>query len=119
MNGVGKSLAPQLMAEIGDVRRFPNRNSIIAFAGIDPVLNQSGNFNPKSTSISHTGSGLLRKTLFLVMNSLMLTQPKNDPVYQFMMKKKEEGKPHKVCLTAGSNKFLRIYYSKVKQQLLQ
>ena len=117
MNGVGEVLAAQLIAEVGDVRRFPNRRSIIAYSGIDPKPKQSGQNNPKSVPISRTGSKLLRKSLFLVMSALIKTKPEDDPVYQFLKKKQSEGKPYKVYMTAGSNKFLRIYYSRVKEVL--
>jgi transposase len=115
MFGVGPSLGPQLMAEIGDVRRFENRNSIIAFAGVDPGQNQSGTYEQKSVHTSKRGNSQLRCTLFKVMEVLIKTKPIDDPVYRFMMKKKLEGKPFHVYMTAGSNKFLRIYYGKVKE----
>lgn len=51
------------------------------------------------------------------MSSLLQTAPVGDPVYDFMMKKKSEGKPYLVYMTAGANKFLRIYYGKVKAAL--
>lgn len=65
--GVGRVLCSQLIAEIGDVRRFEHSKSIVAMAGIDPPPNQSGQLNVKSRSISKRGSPLLRKTLFQVM----------------------------------------------------
>ncbi|SHK07906.1 IS110 family RNA-guided transposase, partial [Propionispora hippei] len=54
--GVGDSLGPQLMAEIGDVMRFERRNSLTAFAGVDPGANQSGTYNAKSNPASKHGS---------------------------------------------------------------
>ena len=48
------------------------------------------------------------------MTTLLQLAPEDDPVYRFMMKKKSEGKPYQVYMTAGANKFLRIYYGKVK-----
>ena len=69
MYGVGEITAAQLMAEIGDVRRFPRRSSI------------------------------------------------EEPVYQFLDKKRSEGKPYFVYMTAAQNKFLRIYYARVKECL--
>ena len=58
------------------------------------------------------------RTLFLVMDCLIQTKPQNDPVYQFMDKKRAEGKPYLVYMTAGANKFLRIYYGRVKERLV-
>lgn len=117
MGGVGKSLGPQLIAEIGDVTRFEKRNSLSAFAGVDPSVNQSGSFESVHNRTSKHGSPTLRKTLFLVMSILLQLSPEDDAVYQFLDKKRSEGKPYYVYMTAGANKFLRIYYGKVKSQL--
>lgn len=117
MNGVGTSLGPQLMAEIGDVRRFTHKGAITAFAGVDPGVNESGSYEQKSVPISKRGSGELRKTLFQVMDVLLKSMPQEDPVYQFMDKKRAQGKAYYVYMTAGANKFLRVYYGKVKEYL--
>ena len=117
MFGVGPALGPQLMAEIGDVTRFTHRNAITAFAGVDPGADQSGTHEAKSTRASKSGPPELRKALFLVMDCLLKTMPQDDPVYRFMDKKRAEGKPYLVYMTAGANKFLRIYYGRVKEYL--
>ena len=117
MRGVGDSLGPQLAAEIGDVTRFVRRSSITSFAGVDPGADQSGNHEAKSVRTSKSGPPELRKALFLVMDSLLKSMPQNDPVYQFMDKKRAEGKPYLGYMTAGANKFLRIYYGRVKEYL--
>ena len=117
MTGVGISIGPQLMAEIGDVTRFTHRSAITAFAGVDPGVNQSGSHNQKSVSVTKRGSSTLRKTLFQLMDVLIKNKPEDDPVYRFMDKKRAEGKPYYVYMTAGANKFLRIYYGRVKEYL--
>ena len=117
MRGVGNSLGPQLMAEIGDVTRFAHRGSITAFAGVDPGADQSGTHEAKSNRTSKSGPPELRRALFLVMDCLLKTMPQNDPVYRFMDKKRAEGKPYLVYMTAGTNKFLRIYYGRIKEYL--
>lgn len=117
MEGVGSSLGPQLMAEIGDVTRFTHKGAITAFAGVDPGVNESGSYEQKSVHSSKRGSAQLRKTLFQVMDCLIKTMPQDDPVYLFMDKKRSQGKPYYVYMTAGANKFLRIYYGKVKEYL--
>jgi transposase len=117
MYGVGPSMGPQLIAEIGDVRRFKHRGSLTAFAGVDPMPNQSGDSERKSNPSSKRGSPYLRKTLFVVMTVLLQNAPEYDPVYQFIDKKRSEGKPYYVYMTAGANKFLRIYYGKVNEYL--
>ena len=114
MFGVGPALGPQLMAEIGDVRRFHSKKALVAFAGIDAPPYQSGQMEIYSRSISKRGSASLRRTLFLLMSVYLQNAPANEPVYQFMDKKRSEGKPYKVYMMASANKFLRIYYASVK-----
>ena len=86
-------------------------------AGVDPGANQSGTYEAKSVRTSKSGPPELRKALFLVMDCLLKTMPQDDPVYLFMDKKRAEGKPYLVYTTAGANKFLRIYYGRVKEYL--
>lgn len=81
MKGVGPSLGPQLMAEIGDVTRFTHKGAITAFAGVNPGVNESGSYEQKSVPISKRCSADLRKTLFQVMDVLIKTIPQDDPVY--------------------------------------
>ena len=117
MFGVGPALGPQLMAEIGDVRRFHSKKALVAFAGIDALPYQSGQMDIYSRSISKRGSASLRRTLFLLMGVYLPNAPVNEPVYQFMDKKRSEGKPYKVYMMASANKFLRVYYASVKAYL--
>lgn len=119
MFGVGETLGPQLMAEIGDVCRFERKQSLIAFAGVDAPPYQSGAFESKKRSISKRGSPRLRKTLFQVMSTFLQHAPAEEPVYQFLDRKRSEGKHYYVYMTAGANKFLRIYYGTVKAYLNQ
>jgi len=116
MNGVGDVLAPRLIAEIGDVRRFHNGSALIAFAGIDSPPFQSGSFTGTRRKISKRGSSLLRKTGYEVMKCLKTVKPiEDDAVYRYMLKKEAEGKAKKVAKIAALNKFLRIYYARVKE----
>ena len=115
MKGVGKTLGPQLIAEIGDITRYTHREALTAFAGVDPGVDDSGKRISKSNRATKIGSAKLRKTLFLIMSCLLQTKPEGDPVYDFLDKKRSEGKPYLVYMTAGANKFLRIYYGKVKE----
>lgn len=115
--GVGPALGPQLMAEIGDVRRFHSKKALVAYAGIDAPPNDSGNISGRHRSMSKVGSPSLRRTLFLVMSVYLQKSPSDEPVYQFMNRKRAEGKPYRVYMMASANKFLRIYYASVKQYL--
>ena len=117
MTGVGKSMGPQLMAEIGDLRCFAHQKSLVGFAGTDPIKEESGDKVSQSAPSSKRGSPYLRKTLFVIMTILLQLQPQEDPVYQFLDKKRSEGKPYYVYMTAGGTKFLRVYYGKVRDCL--
>lgn len=115
MGGVGDVLALKLIAEIGDVRRFHSGKALIAYAGIDAPPYQSGQFIGTNRHISKRGSSLLRKIGYETMRCLKTTKNVEDMVYQFIIKKEIEGKPKKVAKMAGLNKFLRIYYARVKE----
>ena len=56
MTGVGTTIAPQLIAEIGDVTRFQTRSALTTFAGVDPSCNQSGNFESQTEKTTKRGS---------------------------------------------------------------
>lgn len=115
MHCIGDTLAPRIIAEIGDVRRFKNKHSLIAYAGIDSPPYQSGAFNATDRHISKRGNSYLRKTGYEIMQSLIKHKPVGDPVYDFIQKKRLEGKSGKEAMIAGLNKFLRIYYGKVTE----
>ena len=115
MNGVGDRLGPVILAEIGDIRRFHSAKALNSFAGNDAPPYQSGRFESRNRHISKRGSSALRKACFEVMQALKLTKPQDDPVYLFMLKKEQEGKPYNVAKMAGVNKFLRIYYARAME----
>ena len=115
MNGVGDRLGPIILAEIGDIRRFHSGKALNSFAGNDAPPYQSGQFESRNRHISKRGSPALRKACFEVMQALKLTKPQDDPVYQFILKKEQEGKPYNVAKMAGVNKFLRIYYARAME----
>lgn len=117
MFGVGPALGPQLLAEIGDVRRFYSKKALVAFAGLDAPANDSGQIVDNHRSMSKVGSAALRRTLFLIMSVYLQQAPDNEPVYRFMDKKRAEGKPFRVYMMASANKFLRIYYATVTRYL--
>lgn len=112
---IGDVLAPRLIAEIGDIRRFYNKHSLIAYAGIDSPPFQSGSFYGTERHISKRGNKYLRKTAFEIMQSFIMHKPSDDPVFDYIEKKRSEGKCAKESMIAGMNKFLRIYYGKVSE----
>lgn len=115
MGGVGNVLAPKLIAEIGDVRRFHSGKALIAHAGIDAPPYQSGQFIGTERNISKRGSSSLRKIGYEVMRCLKTQkEPEDAAVYKFILKKEKEGKSKRAAKIAGLNKFLRIYYARVR-----
>ena len=115
MAGVGDRLGPVILAEIGDVRRFHSGKALNAYAGNDAPPYQSGQFESRNRHISKRGNPALRKACFEVMQALKLTKPQDDPVYLFLAKKEQEGKPYNVAKMAAVNKFLRIYYARAME----
>jgi len=105
--GIGDTLGPIILGEIGSVYRFSNVKKLIAFAGLDPVVSQSGRFENFSGPISKRGSPLLRQALFLAAN---VARQNDDNLKRFYDKKRSEGKHHYSALNAVAAKLLRIVY---------
>lgn len=117
MYGVGDITAFQLIAEIGNIYRFPRKTSLVSYAGLDTEPNDSGIVKHNSNEITKKGSPYLRRTLFLVMSNILMLAPSDEPIYQFLDRKRSEGKHYYTYLCAGAAKFLRIYYARVKEYL--
>ena len=115
MSCIGEVLSARIIAEIGDITRYKNKHSLIAYAGIDAPPYQSGKFNATERHISKRDNAYLRKIGYEIMQSLIMHKPDGDPVFDYITKKRAEGKPAKAAMIAGLNKFLRIYYGKVSE----
>ncbi len=116
MSGTGIKTRARLIAEIGDVNRFKTAGSLIAFCGIDTPPYQSGRFEAQNRRITKRGNKHLRKIGYEIMRNLKICKPKRDAkVYEYIVKKELEGKAKKAAKIAGLNKFLRIYYKRVKE----
>lgn len=113
--GVGKKLTSRVIAEIGDVRRFKNAGSLIAYAGLDAPPYQSGQFEATNRHISKRGNKYLRKTGYEVMKAIKSSCKSDNELKSYIIKKENEGKLKKVAKIAGLNKFLRMYYGIVKK----
>lgn len=114
--GCGKKLTSRIIAEIGDVRRFKNAGSIIAYAGLDSPPYQSGQFEATNRHISKRGNKFLRKTGYEIMKSVKSNTKSDNELKTYIIKKENEGKLKKVAKIAGLNKFLRMYYGVVKKK---
>ena len=120
MQGVGYTLTPLLIAEVGDIRQLNDKKSLVCMTGIDVPPYISGKYVANQRVITKKGNKHLRRHLYLVMNSIAVTKPKTDTaVYDFMNKKKAEHKKIKQVRVAGMRKFLHIYYARVKQEYIR
>ena len=114
--GCGRKLTARVIAEIGDVRRFKNAGSIIAYAGLDAPPYQSGQFQATNRHISKRGNKYLRRTGYEIMKSIKSNVRNENELREYIIKKENEGKLKKVAKIAGLNKFLRMYYGIVKKK---
>lgn len=111
--GVGELTAAAILAEIGDISRFPSSKQLVAFAGLDPSVFESGKFKSTNNRISKRGSSYLRKALYqatVIAISKRCSGVVNPVLYGYYSKKLSEGKPYKVAIIAASSKLLRIIY---------
>lgn len=100
LNGVGRLVGLQLIAELGDVSRFFDSEALAAFAGVLPGENTQS-------------SPALRQALISILDWLLTRAPAGDPVYQVMAKDRAAGVPYYAYMTAGAREFLRVYYDSV------
>ena len=109
--GIGESLAPVILAEIGDINNFSTPSKLTAFAGIDPSENQSGNKKSTDEKISKRGSPYLRHAIY----QAAFVASNNDPVMRaYYQKKRAEGKHHYVALAGVERKILGIVFHVLK-----
>lgn len=105
--GIGVVLAAAILGEIGDVNRFPELENLVAYAGIDPTVHESGQFEATEVHMSKRGSPYLRRALWLAASMARRYDPDLKAYYQ---KKKREGKHHNTVIGALCRKLLaRIY----------
>ena len=118
MSGVGDRLAPLLIAEIGDIRRFKNAGSLIAYTGIDAPPYQSGKFEAVNRHISKRGNKYLRRIGYTTMKAIKTFCKSGDELYDYMIQKENEGKSKKSAKIATLNKFLRQYYGTIRKKYI-
>ena len=112
--GIGDMTAAIIISEIGDINRFNNPGQVLAFAGLDPSVKQSGNFNASSTRMSKRGSSLLRYALILAANNVQLNTKTFNNYYNT---KRLEGKLHYNALGHCAGKFIRTIFYMLKNNV--
>ena len=105
IDGIGDALAALLCAEIGDPTRFNSRNGIVAYAGLDPTILQSGRNDGLHYSITRKGNSFLRRYLYLAVENMAIHKASN-AITEFYSKKKSSGLCHKAAATAACRKLL-------------
>ncbi len=110
--GIGENLAIRILAELGDLSRFSNKRQLVAYAGIDPIVYQSGKMTGEHLRITKKGNKNLRTLLYLAVASNIRTGQQN-LIVDYYNKKRQQDKPmaYKAALIACANKLLRIIYS--------
>ncbi len=111
ITGIGSVTGAAIISEIGDISKFDSPKKLVAFAGIDASVSQSGEFEATHNVMSKRGSPYLRKAIF----QAALVAAFKDPVLSaYYQKKKAEGKHHLTCIGAVSRKLCYIIYAVLK-----
>ena len=105
--GVGYTLGAMIISEIGDIKRFSNPSKLLAFAGLDPVTKQSGNFQADHMKISKRGSTYLRYAIYRVAFLIIYN---NETFRNYYLAKRAQGKGHRVALGHVCNKLVRVIF---------
>ena len=105
--GIGYVLGAMILSEIGDISKFSNPKKILAYAGLDPSVKQSGNFNATNTRISKRGSKHLR---YAITYASTLIIHNNDTFYQYYTSKRAKGKSYRNAIGHVSNKLVRVIF---------
>ena len=111
ITGIGNVTGAAIISEIGDISKFDSPRKLVAFAGLDATVTQSGEFEAAHNVMSKRGSPYLRKAIF----QAALVAAFKDPVLSaYYQKKRAEGKHHLTCIGAVARKMCNIIYAVVK-----
>ena len=105
--GLGEISAASILSEYGDITKFSSPNKMLAFAGLEPSVIQSGTLESNGKMVKH-GSGHLR---YFIMNTAMIILRYSPTFYDYYLKKRSEGKCHRVALSHVCKKLIRVIYS--------
>ena len=105
--GLGEISAASILSEYGDISNFSSPNKMLAFAGLEPSIIQSGTLQSNGKMVKH-GSGHLR---YSIMNTAMSILRYSPTFYDYYLKKRSEGKCHRVALSHVCKKLIRVIYS--------
>ena len=109
--GIGMIATATILAEIGDIHRFKSSSALVAFAGIDPTVRQSGEFNSTHNHMSKRGSPYLRHAIFLAATTCSFHTFHNSPLNAYYKKKRDQGKHHLTATGAVARKLTTVIYA--------
>ena len=112
--GIGPINGGMILGEIGDINRFSKPRKLLAFAGLDPSVYQSGNFTAKKTKMSKRGSSALR---YALMNAAHNIVKYNQTFKEYYDSKRAEGRGHYNALGHCAGKLVRIIYKMLKDDV--
>ena len=115
IKGIGAVSIAGIVGEIGDVNNYHGSDSIVALAGLCPLVYQSGNYEAKHTRIAKNGSSYLRNALYIAAQSMFMH--KVNPIYDFVIKKMKESKSHVCAMDHAARKLCNIIFSMMKTKL--
>lgn len=107
ITGIGDVLGAIIVSEIGDINRFERPNQLVAFAGLDVTVKQSGEFSGSKNKISKRGSPYLRRAIWLAANRAAFCDPILSEYYQSL---KARGKHHLTAVGAVARKLCNIIF---------
>ena len=105
--GLGEISVASILSEYGDISNFSSPNKMLAFAGLEPSIIESGTLQSNGKMVKH-GSGHLR---YVIMNSATSILRFSPAFYDYYLKKRSEGKCHRVALSHVCKKLIRVIYS--------
>lgn len=111
--GLGEISAATILSEYGDIKNFSSPNKMLAFAGLEPSIIQSGTIENNGKMVKH-GSGHLRYAIMNIALSILRYSP---TFYDYYLKKRSEGKCHRVALSHVCKKLIRVIYSLEKYNI--
>ena len=114
---VGDKLSIRLLAEIGNISKYSSSKSLIAYAGLDPMIMQSGKQSGEHMHITKKGNSFLRSSLYLLITCLCRYNP-DSKIALYVSKKKNDGLHPKAAKIAGCNKLLRTIYAMLSNGML-
>lgn len=112
--GIGVLNGAMILGEIGDISRFSNPSKLLAYAGLDPTVNQSGKFNAKSTKMSKRGSKLLR---YALINAAWNVSLNNKTFEDYFKLKRSQGNNHYAALGHTAHKLVRVIFKILKDNV--